>query len=64
MKAKTITFDDKLWERLENCQAATKIFNASEFIRMAIEAAINRVEKKYNLNQEVEEPKEPTGSES
>ena len=29
--------------------AQTKIFNASEFVRLSVEAALERVEKKYGL---------------
>ena len=49
MKTKTIAFSDKLWVRMQECMAQTKIFNASEFVRLSVEAAVERVEKKYNL---------------
>jgi hypothetical protein len=49
-KTKTVTFEGELWVRMQNCMAATHIFNSSEFIRLALEAAIERVERKFSLS--------------
>ena len=49
MKTKTVNVSDELWERIKGCMAVTKIFNASEFLRLALEAAVERVERKYQI---------------
>ena len=51
MKTKTVNITDELWDRIKECMAKTKIFNASEFLRLSLEAAVERVERKYGLNQ-------------
>lgn len=46
MKHKTLMLTDELWERIETAMAENKIFNSSEFIRLALEATLDRMDKK------------------
>lgn len=49
MKTKTININEELWSRMQECMARTKIFNASEFIRLSLEAAVDRIERRYGI---------------
>jgi Arc/MetJ-type ribon-helix-helix transcriptional regulator len=66
MKTKTVNIPDELYERMTNCMAAVKVFNASEFIRLALEAGVTRIERKLAADQpplpvpEEEEPAIPS----
>ena len=58
MKTKTVNIPDALFERMTECMARTKIFNASEFIRLSVDSAVERVERKYKLGSYAEEKPE------
>ena len=62
MKTKTVIMNEALYVRMSECMARTKIFNASEFIRLALESAIERVEKKFQITPATPGPDEITPS--
>lgn len=49
MKTKTVTFEDDIWTRIESCMAATRIFNASDFVRLCVKHGVEKIEAKYGL---------------